>query len=800
MFTAERITRRNVVYPMKVNTPVAKGTIGTNSVNQVSNTQEQSHAAAPIDSQNVTGSPVAAAWPPVTQQGPHSSSVVEQKDGLAPGESEPTISIQNNAVVLQQQRLQQQSSSLATSALLVTSLQKQAPSCPNNHVEGPSGVPQNNIPQQTNILNLDTWFNLTKACKEAAEIPEKVYQLATDKDLFISQMIYLLGAHWCHQNKQTTEGVSSPSNSSDSTALTFGNTELTHSNGHSVLSKQEKLEEGLSNIEALFNAVKTRQRFLEDPQKTQPAAATNTTQKTSDTSFSWFNNFLFNNRFFSKSESPKESKTETVLETSKKFQTFYTSGKMDFQVLRWAVDTQLNTTFFQDLTSKVKQQFKSLIENASASIEELSYLEKKVAEISQELKTYEDRKNTSFRLLDATDQVLKVEDNVPLQPLQQKAQVLLLIKGMTALKEKNTQFNKGDISKIIKENPAEKRSTLCQQLNANTRFANNDYVVLNDKNEISNKDHYKKPSHLITRFFYSLSRRLSTTDYSGEYRKAMDEVRKSVSNDFGSQASQRFNIEFGSRYRSGRPLTFGALREFLDKEKGLANGKEYVLQASIGDNILQQEFEKTYPKTQNKDFPREHKKVLFTKFLVDHKDFIVVKKDQNSSGDASSLGKKDWWLWPSQPDIKKANRETLELSEPNIKELFETNTKGTALVFAAREAAFKREIVPFLKKEQYLTIDDITQVQSVVENLSQQTYDGMQGTVEALADILSGSSEAMTKATNIAHAAAGARAFGNANTVLQGVGNAASIGALLAALPEKYGIRLTVAGIFALYG
>ena len=780
---------KGVLPPVSDGVVETSKTMGGQPVSQVPSTQGQSHTPDPIDSQKVTGSPVAAAWPPVTQQGPHSSSVVKQKGDLVP------INTQNHAVVLPQQN-----SSLVNPASLQPSVTQQAPSYSNSHVEDPSDVPQHNIPQQTKILNLDTWFNLTEACRQCAEKTSHVHDLAINKDVFIYGMIDLLVAHWFHKNLQTTEGVSAPSNSSDSTAVTVGTTktELTDSNGHSVLSKQEKLEKGLSNIEALFNAVKTRLRLVEDPRKKQPAATTNTTQKTSDTSSSWLNDFL--NSFFPQSESSKESKSETVLETSQKFQTFYTSEKMDFEVLRCAVDTQLNITFCQDLMSKLDQEYDDRHKDHNSSNEKLAYLLEQLKQIENQLNYHKGVKNESFALLDQTDQVLKVEDNVPLKPLQQKAQILLLIKGMTAMKADYIASANKNMSNIINKNQAQKRSTLCQQLHPNANFKDDDYVVLNETNAISNKDQYKKPSHLITRFFYSLSRRLSPTDYSGEYREAMEKVRKSVSDDFGSQASQRFNIEFGSRYRSGRPLTFGALREFLKKEKALANGKEYVLQAIPGDNILQQEFEKIYPNTKKQDFSPEHKKVLFAKFLLDHQDFIVVKQDGNSSDDTSSLGKKDWWLWPSQPDIKKANRETLELSEPKFKELLNKNTKDTLLVESARNATFQKQIVPFLQQEKYLTIADITQVQSIVENLSEKQYDGVQGTFEALVNILSVPSTTMSTATNIAHAAAGARAFGNGNNLLHGVGNAASIGMLLTALPEEYGIRLAAATIFALSG
>ncbi len=765
-------------------------TLCNQTVSQVPSTQGQSHAAAPIDSQNVTGLKVNPARHHITQQHQqHSqdSSVVEQKGDLVPGDLVP-INTQN--------------SSLVNPASLQPSVTQQAPSYPNSNVEGPSGVPQSNIPQQTNILNLDTWLELTEKLRAVAMANDEknntiVYDLATDNNVFMKCLIYPLGAYCYHQNEQTKEEVSSPSNSSDSTALTSGNTELTHSNGHSVLSKQEKLEKGLSNIEALFNAVKNRRIHLEDPMN-QEESATNTTQTKSDgisslfgTVYSWF---------FPQSEPPTELTPKTVSDVSQEFKKFYTSNKMDFEVLRYAVDTQFNTTLFEKLYNAINDEYVGENKKQGASTNTLNNLNQQKEQASQMLGYYKKLKNASFALIDEKYKNLNVQDNVSLSPLDQKNQVLLLSMGMTALKAKNTQSKTDDIRSIINKNPAEKRSTLCEQWNTNVKFTNDDYVVLNDENEISNKDQYKKPSHLITRFFYSLSRRLSPTDYSGEYREAMEKVRKSVSDDFGSQASQRFNIEFGSRYRSGRPLTFGALRKFLTKEKALANGKEYVLQASPGENILQQEFEKAYPNTRQEGFLSEDKKVLLAQFLKDHQDFIVVKKDENSSGDTSSLGKKDWWLWPSQPDIKKANRETLELSEPKFKELFEKNTAGTLLVQPARTAEFQEKITPFLQQEKYLTIADITQVQSFVENLSEKKYDGLQGTFEALVSILSGPSEAMTTATNIAHAAAGARAFGNGNTVLHGVGNAASIGTLLAALPEEYGIRLAAATIFALRG
>lgn len=797
-----RIQKQKLVAPSDDNKVEEEsvGAIGGQRVIQVTSTQGQSHTPDRIDSQKVTDSPVAAAWPPITQQHSQDSSVVAQKDDLAPDESELPMSTQNNAVVLSQQS----SSSANSSSSLVTSVTTEAPSYSTSNVKGTSGVPQNNIPQQEPILNLDRWLESTEKLRTVAMTNDAsnnkiVYSLATNNDLFMDCLIYSLGAYYYHQNEQTTERVSSPSNSSDSTAVTVGTTktELTDSNGHSVLSKQEKLEKGLSNIEALFKAVKDRRIHLEDPTN-QEKTAPNITQTKNDATSSLFGTVY--SWFFPQSGPTTELTTKTASDISREFKQFYTSNKMDFEVLRHAVDTQFNTTLCDELYTKIYSSYNKEKKNEDASTNELDSLKNQTEQAWGILTCYKKRKNDSFALIDKKYQALNVNNNVSLTPSEQKNQVLLLIMGMTAMKADYIISANANISNIINTNPAQKRSTLCQQLHPNANFKDDDYVVLNENNAISNKDQYKKPSHLITRFFYSLSRRLSPTDYSGEYRKAMDKVRKSVSDDFGSQASQRFNIEFGSRYRSGRPLTFGALREFLKKEKTLANEKEYVLQASPGDNILQQEFEKTYPSTQQAGFLPEHKKVLFAKFLLEHRDFIVVKKDENSSGDTSSLGKKDWWLWPSQPDIKKANRETLELSESKFKELLETDTKGTVFVAAARKAVFQNKIEPFLKKEKYLTIAEITQVQSLVDNLSQQTFNGMQGTVDALVSICSVNNPALSGVTHIVHAAAGAKAFGNGNTVFQGVGNAAAISTLLAALPESYGIRLAAATWFTLRG
>jgi hypothetical protein len=483
MLPASRFNTRPPVPLTSVNgVSKTSQTMGPQPVSQVSNTQGQSHAPAPIDPENVTGLPVAAAWRPVTtQQAPHSSSVVSQNGDLAPGESEP-ISIQNNAAVLQQQ-----SSSSANSASLVISLQQQAPSYPNNHVEGPS-VPQDHITQQANILNLDTWLESTEKLRLVAMTNDEynntiVYKLAKNNDLFMGCLIYPLGAYCYHQNEQLTEGVSSPSNSSDSTALTSGNTELTHSNGHSALSKQEKLENGLNNIEKLFNAVKARQNHLENPENPkQPNPKT--TELKSDPISNVFNTVY--SWFFPRSEPPQELAPEEVSDVSKEFEQFYTSNKMDFEVLRYAVDTQFNTTLSEKLYNSINDEYVKARNKQSASTQTLDSLRDNKQQASTILENYKELKKASFALIDEKYQNLNVQDNVSLSPSDQKNQVLLLIMGMTALKAKNTQSKKVDISKIIQENPAEKRSTLCQQLDTNLSFTNDNYVVLNDKNEISN--------------------------------------------------------------------------------------------------------------------------------------------------------------------------------------------------------------------------------------------------------------------------------------------------------------------------
>lgn len=709
----------------------------------------------------------------------------------------------------------------------INDIWRDVPDQPTQGIDNIKGTPQ--VPDFKLMKDFNFWYATTKELKEFASVTDKLLFLAKDKRVFTDGLFFALSWYCYHLNQQSEEiekdkssaskekplstSISSPHNSkfaaieneaSSNEVTSFRKGSIAGQQKDLTLTKKEQLQEGLANIKALFDAVKIRAAHFEREhlKKEDSSNQQEGIQEppSSNSIFSFFSFFT---------TPPPQQKIPTLNNTDveKEFIDFYRAENMDFEVAFTAVYTQCNVTLNEQKFNALREEYTRLTDDSSIGSGILDSLQQAKDQTQEILADFQGKKNKAFSVLPSSFAALNVKaGNNDLNEIGQKTQLLLLIMGMSKLKsgyELAAKAQRANVvrNKIIKDNPSVLRKTLISTL-SDPSFKNKDsyYVLLNDDDKFVTNEQYKKPSYSIVSFFYSLFR---GHDDSAKYKRSIEKARDLVHNDYGFQAAERFVIQFGSRYRSGSPLTFGALNKFLEQERALANGQEYALQASSSKNpdgfmwLLRDEFEKAYPTVKQRNLSAEDKGVLLDKFFKDHEKFIVVPEDNKKRANAAALGQKDWWLWPSQPNPKEANLASFWLLFPELENLITINTAGTYFVKGARENLLNTEFAPYLNQDHYLSVRDIGIMYSKALLASKKNYEGLYGTFESFCAV---GLPLLEQVTPFMQGAAAAKAFSEGKTVIQGVGNAAAVSALFAALPEDGGLRAVVSALYAIFG
>ena len=559
--------------------------------------------------------------------------------------------------------------------------------------------------------------------------------------------------------------------------------------------QQEKLKTGLENIKVLFTAVKDRAYHHDNKIYQDSGASNNLVGKVSDLANACTQLVINLNPV-------NLNPVKNVEAIEKSFLDFYISQNMDFLTLCDAAKIQTDISRNERQFKEKSTQYNLLKNQNNIPTMELDKLEQQVASLQQSYDQSHKEKEVACKLC-SNNKFCCLVGNHDLDPPTQIAQVMLMIEGITKMKSSMPADPINEEEIIKNYEPAERLTLQKNYLTSIKEEKNNHYVLWDaNKHKLMTDEAYKKPPYSMISFFYAIGR---TKDDSLLYQTAIKEVGKLVKEDYGPDAEVRFNIEFGGRYRSGRPLSYGALKNFLAQEKRLANGQDYVLQASEKGKqgpmgFLREEFEKSYSQVNDQNFSSEHKEILFKHFLKQHNKFVIVPNKVTNLMKVPALDKKNWWLWPSRRTTQDSNAYSLELLFKELKEVIKTDNKCEKYVFSTLiKVANEIELFDLCKKisesddflQQYLTVDKMMEVYKKAVSTTANNYEGAKGTFSLCQNLIW---PYLKGATPWLQTAAAVSSASHANSLAQGVGNAAVTGAVLEGIPIQF--RALAAGLY----